>query len=73
MKTKFEYVYFTKIYGDSIPADWYCHSNKGKGTFGIVKWDPKFKQHFYLPHSATAYPALCLNDISNFITILDNQ
>lgn len=71
MKTKFEYVYFTKVYGVKNHATWLCHKAKDDTVFGLVQYDAASKLYCYFPYQDTSYPGLYLDDISNFITLLD--
>lgn len=73
MKTKFDSVYFTKAYENPGFVKWYCHTNIDNTTIGIIFFDDNSKQHSYMAYNATRYLSVVLNDISNFITILDNQ
>ncbi len=73
MKTKFEHVYFTKSYLNPDDAIWYCHFIASDSTFGTITFNKEVKQHYFVSYDRYFYSCNVLNDISNFITILDNQ
>lgn len=73
MKTKFEYVYFTKVYRIFGSNAWYCYNIEDSNIIGVIKWSVVLNQYHYLPYYENTYVAKCLIEISNFITILNNQ
>lgn len=71
MQTKFEYYFFTKAYSLIGDIKWYCHTTIFKLTVGTINYDRLFNKYVFIPYGKTGYSALCLDEISKFITLLD--
>ena len=71
MKTKFNFVYFTKVSAKGTELRWHCHSAMGKAIIGTVNYNKECNIHYYLPIAKTKYTCFNLLDIYNFVDSLD--
>ena len=73
MKTEFPFVYFSNLENSDHKSTWCCYDSFTDRFIGKVEHHLPAKGHCYFPDTTLPYSHGMLNDISNFIIILDNS
>lgn len=73
MRTRYKFIYFTKITQKTKTSVWKCRNNKNHWPLGEVKWYPAWRQYCYFPTDEGVYSRGCLENINDFIDQLEEE
>ena len=72
-KKEYEYVSFELTERKSKTGVWDCKNIKHNESLGYIKWHPAWRQYCYFPTVQAVYSKGCLEDISDFIKLVDKE
>ena len=67
----YEYIHFAHAERKPKTEVWWCTNRTNGARLGIVKWHGQWRQYCYFAEGDTLYSKGCLDDISDFLSIVN--
>lgn len=73
MKLVYQYIVFMETKNEYDEIEWECQNKKSAAKLGVVGWYRAWNQFCYFPTCPATYSGGCLDDISSFIALRQDE